>query len=124
MARVLIADDSRFMRKILADILIKEGHQVAGEAANGKEAIELYSKLKPDIVTLDIIMPEDEGINAKLALETIQREDPCAKVIVISATGQEEIVKEFDRAGAKYFIIKPFQPAKVTGAIEGVLKGK
>jgi two-component system chemotaxis response regulator CheY len=124
MAKVLIADDSKFMRKILSDILVKEGHQITAEAENGKEAIVFYRKLKPEVVTLDIVMPEVEGVNAISALEEIQREDPDAKVVIISATGQEEIVKEFVQAGAKSFITKPFQPSKVTGVIEAVLSGK
>ena len=122
MANILIVDDSKFMRKMLSDILTEEGHQVVGEAENAWEAVEFYEKYKPDLVTLDIIMPKVEGIDAISALKGMLKISPQAKVIVVSAMGQEEIVEEFIQAGAKDFIVKPFQPSRVAGVVKDVLK--
>ena len=122
MANILIVDDSKFMRKMLSDILTEEGHQVVGEAENAWEAVEFYKKYKPDLVTLDIIMPKVEGIDAISALKGMLKISPQAKVIVVSAMGQEEIVEEFIQAGAKDFIVKPFQPSRVAGVVKDVLK--
>ena len=122
MANILIVDDSKFMRKMLSDILVKEGHQIVGEAENAKEATEFYKKLKPDLVTLDIIMPEVEGEDAISALKAMIKVKPQAKVVMVSAMGQEEVVEECIQAGAKDFIIKPFKPSNVAGVVKGVLK--
>ena len=122
MANILIVDDSKFMRKMLSDILTEEGHQVVGEAENAWEAVEFYKKYKPDLVTLDIIMPKVEGIDAISALKGMLKISPQAKVIVVSAMGQEEIVEEFIQAGAKDFIVKPFQPSRVVGVVKDVLR--
>jgi two-component system chemotaxis response regulator CheY len=122
MAKILIVDDAVFMRKMLSDILTKDGHQIVGEAENAKEAINLYKKLKPDIVTLDIIMPDVEGINATKAIKEITAEDPNAKILMVSAMGQQEMVVESIQAGAKDFIVKPFQPSNVTSAVKRLLK--
>lgn len=122
MAKILIVDDAVFMRKMLSDILTKDGHQIVGEAENAKEAINLYKKLKPDIVTLDIIMPDVEGINATKAVKEITAEDPNAKILMVSAMGQQEMVVESLQAGAKDFIVKPFQPSNVTSAVKRLLK--
>ncbi len=122
MANILIVDDSKFMRKMLSDILTEEGHQIVGEAENAKEATELYSKLKPDLVTLDIIMPEVEGVDAISALKEMIEASPEVKVVMISALGQEEVVEECIRAGARDFIVKPFQPSDVAGVVKDVLK--
>ncbi len=122
MANILIVDDSKFMRKILSAILSEEGYTVVGEAENGKEATELYRRLRPDLVTLDIIMPEVEGVDALSALKKIIREDPDARVMVVSAMGQEAVVEEYLQAGAKDFIVKPFQATKIKDAIKGLMK--
>ena len=122
MTDVLIVDDSKFMRKMLSDILISEGHHIAGEAENAVEAIELYKKLKPDLVTLDIIMPEVEGIDAISALKAMIRTDPRARIVVVSTMGQQEVIAEYMRAGARDFIVKPFQPSDIAGVVKGILK--
>ena len=122
MANILIVDDSKFMRKMLSDILTEDGHQIVAEAENAMEAQELYMKLKPDLVTLDIIMPEVEGIDAISALKGMIKANPLAKVVMISAMGQEKVVENCIQAGARDFIVKPFQSAKVAGVVRAVLK--
>ncbi|ABS60547.1 MULTISPECIES: chemotaxis protein CheY [Fervidobacterium] len=119
MAKVLVVDDAAFMRMMLKDILTKAGHEVVGEAANGVEAVEKYKELKPDVVTMDITMPEMNGIDA---IKEIKKFDPNATVIVCSAMGQQAMVIEAIQAGAKDFIVKPFQAARVIEAIQKVLK--
>jgi two-component system chemotaxis response regulator CheY len=122
MASILIVDDSKFMRKTLSDILTEAGHQIVGEAENAREGTELYKILKPDLVTLDIIMPEVEGVDAISALKEMIDLNPQAKVVMVSAMGQEQIVEECMQAGAKGFIVKPFQPSNVAGVVKKVLK--
>jgi two-component system chemotaxis response regulator CheY len=114
MARVLIVDDAAFMRKMLGDVLTKGGHEVVGEAANGVEAVARYQELHPDIMTLDITMPEKDGISA---LKEVLALEPAAKVVMCSALGQESKVLESIKAGAKDFVVKPFQPPRVLDAI-------
>lgn len=121
MARVLIVDDALFMRKMLSDILKKEGIEVCGEAENGKEAIEKYKQLKPDLVTMDIVMPKMEEIDGVAAVREIMKIDPQAKIIMVSAMGQHSLVVEAIQAGAKDFVTKPFQPSRVIEAIKRVL---
>ena len=121
MANILIVDDSKFMRKMLSDILTEQGHQIVGEAENAREAEDLYKKLKPDLVTLDIIMPKVEGEEAIDALKAMIKDDSQAKVLMVSAMGQEEVVKECLKVGAKDFIVKPFQPSEVAGVVKAVL---
>jgi two-component system chemotaxis response regulator CheY len=119
----MIVDDSKFTRKMLSDILTEKGHQIVGEAENAEEAVELYERLKPDLVTLDIIMPEVEGTDAISALKAMKRLNPKARVVMVSAMGQQEVVEECIQAGAKDFIVKPIQPSNVAGVIESVLSG-
>lgn len=114
MAKVLIVDDAAFMRMMLKDILVKNGYEVAGEAENGQMAIDKYAELKPDIVTMDITMPDVDGIQA---LKQIKSSDPSAKVIMCSAMGQQAMVLEAIQGGARDFIVKPFQPERVLEAI-------
>ncbi len=121
MANVLIVDDSKFMRSMLSDILAEEGHQIVGEAENAKEAIEIFPKLKVDLVTLDVVMPEVEGVDAISALKAIMEVNSEAKVVVVSSMGQEEIIREFMQAGAKDFILKPFRSSHVVAAVNKVL---
>ena len=123
MAKVIVVDDALFMRRMLSDILTKEGHEVVGEAENAKEAITLYKRLKPDLVTMDMIMPEVEGENALKAVKEILTFDKAAKVLMVSAMGQKQLVVDALRAGAKDFIVKPFQPSQVTGAVRRILIG-
>jgi two-component system, chemotaxis family, chemotaxis protein CheY len=118
MANILVVDDAAFMRMMLKDILTKGGHQIAGEAANGVEAIEQYDKLRPDLVTMDITMPEMEGIEA---LKQIKQQDPNAKIIMCSAMGQQLMVVQAIQAGAKDFIVKPFQADRVLAAVSKAL---
>jgi two-component system chemotaxis response regulator CheY len=114
MARVLIVDDAAFMRKMLGDVLAKGGHEVIGEGANGAEAITQYQALRPDIMTLDITMPEKDGLAALREILTLE---PSAKVVMCSALGQESKVLEAIKSGAKDFVVKPFQPDRVLDAI-------
>lgn len=121
MAKVLIVDDALFMRKMLSDILKKEGIEVCGEAENGKDAIEKYQQLKPDLVTMDIVMPKIEEIDGIGAVKEIIKADPQAKIIMVSAMGQHSLVVEAIQAGAKDFVTKPFQPSRVVEALKRVL---
>ncbi|MCX7828446.1 MAG: response regulator [Thermanaerothrix sp.] len=116
--RVLIVDDAAFMRMMLKDILTKNGFEVVGEAENGKVAVQMYSELKPDVVTMDITMPEMDGL---AAVKEIKQQDPNAKVVMVSAMGQQAMVIEAIRAGAADFIVKPFQPDRVLEALSKAL---
>ncbi|QCJ42367.1 response regulator [Bacillus sp. S3] len=118
MARVLIVDDAAFMRMMLKDILTKNGLEVVGEGVNGEDAIEKFQELQPDIVTMDITMPEMDGITAVKKIRAI---NPQAKVIMCSAMGQQPMVLEAIQAGAKDFIVKPFQADRVIESITKVL---
>lgn len=118
MAKVLIVDDAAFMRMMLKDILTKNGLEVVGEAVNGADAIEKYKELLPDVVTMDITMPEMDGITA---VKQIKAQHPQAKVIMCSAMGQQPMVLEAIQAGAKDFVVKPFQPERVMDSINRVL---
>ncbi len=111
---VLIVDDSRTSRRILKDILDRAGYKVAGEAINGKEGVAYYVKFQPDIVTMDITMPEMDGIEA---LRQIKRENPDAKVIMITAAGQKDKMMEAVKLGAAEFISKPFVEETVLEAL-------
>lgn len=112
--KVLIVDDAAFMRMMLRDILAKNGFEVVGEADNGKVAVQMYNELKPDVVTMDITMPEMDGI---AAVKEIKAADPSAKVVMVSAMGQQAMVIEAIRSGAADFIVKPFQPDRVLEAL-------
>lgn len=114
MARVLVVDDAAFMRKMVSDALSGGGHEIVGEAGNGIEAISQYQELRPDVITLDITMPEKDGL---AALKEIMAIDPSAKVVMCSALGQESKVLEAVKSGAKDFVVKPFQPDRVLSAI-------
>ena len=118
MARVLVVDDAVFMRKVVSDALNKGGHEVIGEAANGQEAVDRFQELKPEVMTLDITMPEKDGL---AALQEIMALDPGARVIMCSALGQESKVLESIKIGAKDFVVKPFQPDRVLGAVDKAL---
>lgn len=118
MTKVLVVDDAKFMRVTLATMLQNENYEIAGEAANGKEAIEMYKELKPDIVTMDITMPIMNGIDA---IKAIMDFDPNAKIVVCSAMGQQKVVVEAIEIGASDFIIKPFDESRVIDTIGRVL---
>jgi two-component system chemotaxis response regulator CheY len=117
-AKILIADDAAFMRVMIKGILSKQNYEIVGEAKDGREAVELYQKLKPDLTTMDIIMPEVNGIEA---VKEIMKVDPNAVILMCSAMGQQAMVIEAIAAGAKDFIIKPFQPPRVLEAVERAL---
>ncbi|OQX56125.1 MAG: two-component system response regulator [Candidatus Cloacimonas sp. 4484_209] len=119
--RILIVDDAIFMRKMIGDILRKEGYEICGEAENGIEAIQKYKELHPDLVTMDIIMPDMSGIDA---VQEIVNFDANAKILMVSAMGQQSLVVEAIQKGAKDYVIKPFQPSRVLEAVERVLKTK
>jgi two-component system chemotaxis response regulator CheY len=116
--RVLIVDDAAFMRMMIKDILSKNGFEIVGEAENGIQGVELYKEHKPDLVTMDITMPEMDGI---AAVKEILAADKAAKVIMCSAMGQQSMVIDAIQAGAKDFIVKPFQPDRVLEAVNKVL---
>jgi len=116
--RILITDDALFMRVTLKNILTQNGYEVVGEATNGAESVELYKQLKPDLVTMDITMPEMDGI---AALKQIKAADPSANVVMCTAMGQKNMVVEAIQAGAKDFIVKPFQAERVLEAVSKLL---
>ncbi|GEL77084.1 response regulator [Tenuibacillus multivorans] len=119
MARILITDDAAFMRMQLTDILQNQGHEVVGEAADGNEAVDLFKNLEPDIVTMDITMPEMDGV---AALKEIKKIDHKAIVIMCSAMGQQSMVIDAIEAGATDFIVKPFTPERVRESLDKVLQ--
>lgn len=112
---ILICDDAAFMRMMIKDILTKNGYNVAGEAENGVKAVEKYNETKPDLVLMDITMPEMDGIEA---LKKIRQTDPSANVVMCSAMGQQAMVIESIQCGAKDFIVKPFQADRVLEAVK------
>ncbi len=118
MARVLVVDDAAFMRKLLTDALVSGGHEVVGEAGDGNQAVSRWQELRPELTTLDITMPEKDGL---AALAEIMAIDPSAKVIMCSALGQEGKVLEAVKLGAKDFVVKPFQPPRVLEAVDKAL---
>ncbi|WP_047151655.1 response regulator [Aneurinibacillus tyrosinisolvens] len=118
MSKVLIVDDAAFMRMMIKEILSKNGFTVVGEASDGSQAVEKYKELTPDLVTMDITMPEMDGITA---LKEIKKIDANAKVIMCSAMGQQAMVIDAIQAGAKDFIVKPFQADRVIEAIKKTL---
>jgi two-component system, chemotaxis family, chemotaxis protein CheY len=118
MARILVVDDAAFMRKVIGEALAAGGHQIVGEARNGVEAVERFLALRPDLITLDIRMPEKDGLATLAEIMTI---DPCARVLMCSAAGQESKVIESIKLGAKDFIVKPFQPDRLRCAVEAAL---
>lgn len=118
MAKILVTDDAAFMRMQLKDIVTKLGHEVVGEAENGKVAVEQYQKLQPELVTMDITMPEMNGIEA---VKEIKKLNSNAKIIVCSAMGQQGMIVDAIKAGAKDFIVKPFSPDRIKEALEKVL---
>ena len=118
MARVLVVDDAAFMRKVVSDALASGGHEVVGEAGNGNEAVQRYQELQPELTTLDITMPEKDGL---AALAEIISLDPAARVLMCSALGQESKVIESIKLGAKDFVVKPFQPPRLLEAVSKAL---
>ena len=116
--KILIVDDSAFMRKILKDILQAEGYDVIGEAENGEKAFEKYKALKPDLVTMDMVML---GAGGTKTVKQIIAHDPSAKILMVSAMGQEAMVTEAIQVGAKGFIVKPFKSEQLLAEVKGIL---
>ena len=115
---VLVCDDAIFMRTMITDILTQAGYEVIGEAETGAQAVEKYRQLKPDLVTMDIVMPDMGGIEA---VREICQTSPEAKILMCSAMGQQALVVEAIQAGAKDFVVKPFQPSRVLEAVQRLL---
>jgi len=115
---ILVVDDAAFMRMMIRDILAREGYLIH-EAVNGRDAIEKYAEIRPDLVTLDITMPEVDGIEA---LQAIRRLDPTARVLMVSAMGQQKMMVDALEAGAVDFLVKPFQPTKVLQTVKKCLE--
>ncbi len=118
MGKILIVDDTLFMRTLLKNVLFNGGHTVVGEAVDGSDGVTKYKELKPDLVTMDVVMPKMNGIEA---LKAIKEFDPAAKVVMCTAVGQEQMVKLAIKSGAKGYIIKPFQAPKVLEEIKNVI---
>lgn len=116
--RILIVDDAAFMRMMLKDILSKNGYEVVGEAENGAIAVDKYNELRPDLITMDITMPEMDGISAVRKIKSI---DANARIVMCSAMGQQAMVIDAIQAGARDFIVKPFQAERVLEAVKKAL---
>lgn len=115
---MLVCDDAIFMRTMISDILSQAGFEIVGEAETGVQAVQQYRNLRPDLVTMDIVMPDMGGIDA---VREICKEDPSARILMCSAMGQQALVVEAIQAGAKDFVVKPFQPSRVLEAVQRVL---
>ncbi|MDA7978637.1 MAG: response regulator [Pirellulales bacterium] len=115
--KLIVTDDAMIIREMIKDAVSEDGWQVAAEATNGQEAIDRYAETRPDAVTLDLVMPEFDGLHA---LRGIMELDPDARVLVVSALDQKEILKDALRLGAKDFIVKPFQKDRLVGALNKV----
>lgn len=115
---VLVCDDAIFMRTMITDILTQAGYEVVGEAESGSQAVERYRELRPNMVTMDIVMPDMGGIDA---VREIVKIDPEARILMCSAMGQQALVVEAIQAGAKDFVVKPFQPSRVLEAVQRLL---
>ncbi len=116
--RVLIVDDAAFIRIMVKNVLIPQGYEIAGEAANGAEAVTKYLELKPDLVTMDITMNEKNGLEAA---REIMRRDPSARIIIVTALGHEKMLIDSFRIGVKDFVVKPFKPERLISAAQKAL---
>ncbi len=118
MARVLVCDDSAFMRMMLKKVLIENGHEIVAEAGDGKQAVQMYNQHKPDLITMDITMPSVDGIEA---VRMIHDKNPLARIVMVTALGQKAIISDALKAGASAFIVKPFDPEQVMTTVNKVL---
>ncbi|MFH1440669.1 MAG: response regulator [Candidatus Omnitrophota bacterium] len=116
--RILIVDDAAFMRMTLRNLLVKEGYEIIGEAETGEDGVEKYGRLKPDLVTMDMVMLGEGGINA---VKTIISKNPDAKILMVSAMGQQALIVDAIQAGAKGFIIKPFKAEEVVAEMKRII---
>jgi two-component system chemotaxis response regulator CheY len=116
--QVLICDDAMFMRSVVASVLTGAGYEIVGEAATGAEAVARFRELRPDVMTMDLLMPEMGGLDA---LRAIRAADPNARVVICSAMGQERLMQEARAAGACGFVVKPFEPDALLAAVEKAL---
>jgi two-component system, chemotaxis family, chemotaxis protein CheY len=121
MKRVMIVDDALFMRQMISKILLSEGYEVCAEASCAKEAVEKYKKFKPDLVTMDIVMPLMEEMDGIGAVREIVKCDAHARILICSVMGQQSLVVEAIRAGAKDFVMKPIQPERLVNAVRSLL---
>lgn len=119
--RILIIDDAVFMRSLIKDILTKAGYDICGEAANALEGVAQYKELRPDLVTLDIVMPKMEEVDGITAVKEIVYADPQANIIIISALGEKRLIQEALSYGAKDYIVKPFTANKLLGVVNRLL---
>ncbi len=119
MASILIVDDSKYLRLMIKKIVKRHGHEVVSECGDGKEAVENFKKFNPDLVTLDVVMPKQNGL---LALKDIMTINPNARVVIVTALGHEPLIRQALKLGAKDFVIKPFKVEQLVQAIEGALK--
>lgn len=118
MAKILVCDDSAFMRMMLKRILIENGHEVVGEAGDGRQAVQLFRQFKPDLITMDITMPKMDGIEA---VKIIHDENPLVRIIMVTAIGQRSVITEALKAGASDFIVKPFEAGQVMETIAKII---
>ncbi len=119
--KILIVDDAVLTRKLLSDILKQEGYEIIGEAENNKEAMDKFNAFKPDLVMMDIMMPDENNINKVEVIKNIRENDKDAKIVMISTLGQHSLVVESMQAGAQDFIVKPFNPPLVLDTVRRVL---
>ncbi|MDU2065377.1 MAG: response regulator [Sporomusaceae bacterium] len=119
MAKILVCDDSAFMRMMLKKLLIDNGHEIVGEAGDGKQAVQLFRQFQPELTTMDITMPKMDGIEA---VRMIREEFPSAVIIMVTAIGQKAVISDALQAGASDFLVKPFDPAQVLETIQKVLR--
>lgn len=116
--RILVVDDANFMRMIVKDTLTPHGFEICGEATNGNEAVQQYSNLKPDLVTMDITMREKDGVEAA---REILSQDPNARIVMVTALGQEKMLLDCMSIGVRDFVVKPFEPKRIISAVEKAL---
>ena len=122
MAKILIVDDAAFMRKMLSDIFTAQGHEIVGEGESARDAVEKFKALRPDLMTLDVVMPQVGNIDTPEAIRQIMRENSKAKIVMVSSMGQQAIIAEMLQAGASDFITKPFEQSTVIKTINRILK--
>lgn len=119
MANIQIVDDSRYLRLMIKKILKRHGHEIIAEAGTGEEAVEQYKEFRPDLVTMDVVMPK---LNGLMAIKEIMALDPKARIVVVTALGHEPLIRQALKLGAKDFVVKPFKVEQLVQSVEGALK--